>query len=844
MTSEKQRPHEEAVTAKLPSNTSDIIDTQQTTPNGKKKSESKLKSNLRLIGQSMFYSKKKGLKQTQSGTSDVVAHRKKAVPSIQNAIGYELMYENGICDLGNGRYSMTVGFDDINYQSAGKDDQVGIFQKYCELLEYYSPAVDIQVSIVNRYITEEAFKKSMLIPLINDDYDVLRKERNIVLAEQSVNSQNNIVSDKYITFTLSADNYEEAKRELTRILTDTKQNLKNIGCRSEALTGIERLSKIYDFFFPFEVFKFDYENLLYSNLTTKDYIVPDSLSFGSKQFEFNDTYGCTLFIKEFPNTITDRFIKDLSDINCQLTINLHFNSVPKTVALDLCDSKLSQMETRVLENNRKAKKYNDVPMIPRELQYSIDEAEGLRESINNLGMKMFKSTLVITVLASSPEQLKDNIERVKGVGRQHGCDITVATLLQKEGLNSSLLFGNNQLKENISRTMTSASAGIFIPFTTQELFQPGGIYYGINRDSHNVLSFNRKTLKNPNGVVLATPGSGKSFLCKREALDIFLSTNDHIIFLDPEREYGALTKMLGGQNVYLSLSSKNYINPFDINDNYADNDNPVSLKADFIISMVQLIAGGKQGLNQMALSIIDRCVNIVYMRYYSAKNKSPQSKMPTFPDFWNVLKEQPEQEAQDLAVALERYVTGNLNLFSHQSTVNLNNRIICFDVRDLGKQLRQLGMMIALDFIWNTITKNRENNIRTWLYFDEFYLFFSDDYSSQFFFELWKRARKWGAIPTGITQNVEDLLLSDTARRILSNTEFAILLNNSASDRQELANIFGLSERQLSYINNSSEGQGLIVAGKSIVPFEDKFPSDTNIYKVLTTKPDEVNVKL
>ena len=794
---------------------------------------------MRLIRDSLFYSKKK--QAVTSSESDTVK-KKKASNSIQNSIGYELIYENGLCDLGNGKYSVVIGFDDINYQSANKNDQLDIFQKYCEVLEYYSPDVSIQINITNRFINEDAFRKSMLIKGKNDNYNHLVRERNQILLAQSVKSTHNIVSDKFIVLTIKADSYENAQRDFQRLIADTQHNLKNLGCRSEELSGLSRCSALFDFFHPFDNFNFKYSNLLYNGLTTKDYVSPESLEFKKDRFEFNDNYGCVLFIKEFPTTITDRFIKDLSDLNCQLSINLHLNSVDKATALDLVDSQLSKMETRVLEINRKAAKYNDVPMIPREVQYAIDEAEELREAINNAGMKMFKATIVISVIADSLEKLKDNVERIQGVGRQHGCEIVKANLLQKEGLNSSLLIGNNQLENYVTRRLTSASAGMFIPFTTQELFQPGGIYYGLNYESHNVLSFNRKTLKNPNGVVLGTPGSGKSFTCKREIVDVFLSTNDSIIIIDPEREYSPVTKMLGGQNVFIDFSHDNYINPFDINDNYADKDNPIQLKSDFIISMIQLIAGGKQGLSQTALSIIDRCVNLTYLKYFNASNNKSKAVTPTFPDFWNVLKEQPEPEAQQLAVAIERYVTGNLNLFSHESSVDLNSRIICFDVRDLGKQMKTLGMLICLDFIWNKITENREKGIRTWLYFDEFYLFFNDEYSAQFFFELWKRARKWGAIPTGITQNVEDLLLSDTARRILSNTEFAIMLNNAASDRQELAHIFGLSERQLKYITNSSEGQGLIVAGKNTVPFIDKFPSDTSIYKVLTTKPEEVNI--
>lgn len=787
----------------------------------------------------MFYSKKKAENGSSTAKSDTVK-KKKAAASIQNAIGYDLMYENGICDLGDGRYSLTIGFDDINYQSASKEDQLNIFQKYCEVLEYYSTDTEIQVSVINRYISEEAFSQAVLLKPRGDSFDKFCTERNAILTQQSIHSENNIISDKYITITIRSDSYKNAHRDLMRLYTDTEQNFKEFDCSCFQLSGMERLTKIHEFFNPFIPFRFKYSNLLHSNLTTKDYIVPEALSFESKAFAFNNSYGCVLYIKDFPTSISDQFIKEISDVNCQLSINLHLNSVDKAKALDLVDSQLSKMETRKMEYYRRANKYKDVVMIPRELQYSIDEAEDLRNAINSSGMKMFKSTIIITVVAETKDKLKEYTERIKGIGRQYGCDLAVATYLQKEGLNSSLLLGNNQLKDTISRTLTSASAGMFVPFTTQELFVPGGIYYGINRESNNILCFNRKDMKAPNGVVLATPGAGKSFLCKREAFDVFLSSNDQIIFLDPEREYGALTSMLGGQNIFLSLSSNTYINPFEINENYAGDEdgNPVSFKADFITTMIQRIAGGKQGLSQMTLSIIDRCVNLIYEPYFRPSAK--KSKMPTFETFWNVLRDQPEQEARDLSVALERYVKGNLSVFSHEGNVNLNNRVVCLDIRDLGTQLKRLGMLIALDFIWNKITENREKGVRTWLYFDEFYLFFSDEYTSNFFCELWKRARKWGAIPTGITQNVDDLLMSDDARRILNNSEFAILLNNSAADRQELAHLFNLSKQQERYITNTSEGQGLLIAGKSKVPFEDKFPKDTSIYKVLTTKPDEV----
>ncbi|GHU82588.1 conjugal transfer protein TraE [Clostridia bacterium] len=781
----------------------------------------------------MFLSKKQGNIKTGKQIPT-----KQTSKTVQKSIDYINMFENGICDIGDGRYSITFSFDDISYHTAKKDDQLNIFQRYCELLEFFSPEIELQVSIVNRFINEDVFKKTMLLSHIGDSLDHLRTERNNILLQAATKGKNNVVSQKYFTITVRAETYEKAKTKLMRLEADVIQNFKTLGSAAHSLSGTERCEVLYNYFHPQEEFNFEYRDLLYNGLTTKDIISPSSLDFKKDTFSFDDNYSTVLYLKEYPNEISDNFIKELSEIGCSSCINIHMQSMDKSSSMDIIRSRIAMMENQLLEVQRKANKYNEVAMIPHELQYSLEEAEDLREAINSHGMKLFKMTLTISLSTTSENKLTEYIERVKAIGRQHSCNIMPISYLQNEGMNASLIIGNNAVKENIkslkfSRTLTSAAAGIFIPLTTQELYQSTGIYYGLNQISNNLIVFDRKKLKNPNGVVLGSPGSGKSFICKREILDVFISTRDSIIILDPEGEYGAIVQMLGGQVVALSNNSSNFINPFDINENYADKDNPLALKADFIISMIQQIC--RTILSDITLSIIDRCVNFTYAKFFTKKNCPP----PTFHDFWKMLKEQPEIEAQQLAVSLERYITGNLNIFSHASNVNLNSRIISFDVRDLGKQLKSLGMLVALDFIWNKITENRAKGVRTWLYFDEFYLFFNDEHSSNFFFELWKRARKWGAVPTGITQNVEDLLQSPVARRILSNTEFAFLLNQSASDRDELAHIYNISPHQMSYVTNSGEGEGLIIGGKAIIPFRDKFPKNTAIYKVLSTKFNE-----
>lgn len=405
-------------------------------------------------------------------------------------------------------------------------------------------------------------------------------------------------------------------------------------------------------------------------------------------------------------------------------------------------------------------------------------------------------------------------------------------------MNSTMPVGKNSIE--IQRTLTTASTGIFVPFTAQELFQEGGMYYGLNALSRNLIFFNRKTLKNPNGFILGTPGSGKSFSAKREIVNVLLNTEDEVLIIDPECEYVQLAKGFGGEIIHISAGSKAHINPLDITMDYADDDNPLLLKSEFVLSLCELLVGGRNGLTAAQKTVIDRACRMTYQSYFANPKKNP---VPTLKDFYGVLIEQPEKEAISIALSLELYIEGSLSVFANPTNIDTNNRLIVFDIRDLGKQLKTMGMLIVLDQIWNRITQNRALGKRTWIYIDEIYLLFQNEYSANYLFELYKRARKWGAIPTGITQNVEDLLVSDLARRMLSNTDFVMMLNQATSDRVELAALLNISNQQLSYVTNSQEGQGLLFAGNSIIPFIDKFPTDTELYSMMTTKIEEVTAQ-
>lgn len=754
-------------------------------------------------------------------------------------IKYKRMFEDGICEVENGLFSKTIKFSDINYQIARREDQVEIFSRYCEFLNYFDPSINIQITVHNKHINKEDFKAQMLIP-VGEDKDMLdkyRREYNSMLTEKALEGQNSILREKYLTFSVRATDYEAAIPALARIETDIITNFKSLGCDIKLMSGSERLEFLHKMFNPEDKYTFDYDYLVDSSLTTKDYVAPDSFDFTHKNYyEFGDYYGQTLYLKELPPDLSDKLITELSDIPCNLTITLHINSVEQEKAFALVKQKISFMEQQKIDEQKKALKAGyDVDMIPYELKYSLTEAEELLDDLQNKNQRMFKVTFIINTTAKDIDQLNDNIYQIMAAARKNNCKMGYLDYLQEKAMNSSMPVGKNHVE--IQRTLTTASTAIFIPFTTQELFQESGMYYGLNALSRNLIFFNRKTLKNPNGFILGTPGSGKSFSAKREMVNVLLNTDDEVLIIDPEREYAPLAEGFGGELIHISAGSKAHINPLDITMDYADNDNPLLLKSEFVLSLCELLVGGKSGLDAAQKTVIDRACKMTYQKYFANPGKHP---VPTLKDFYSVLKDQPEQEAVSIALSLELYIEGSLSVFANPTNIDTNNRLIVFDIRDLGKQLKTMGMLIVLDQIWNRITRNRAIGKRTWLYIDEIYLLFQNEYSANYLFELYKRARKWGAIPTGITQNVEDLLVSDLARRMLSNTDFVMMLNQAASDRAELATLLNISNQQLSYVTNSQAGQGLLFAGNSIIPFIDKFPTDTQLYSMMTTKIEEI----
>ena len=783
------------------------------------------------------------------------AGRRKA----QSSIFYLRMIEDGICEIEDGLYSKTITFDDINYQTARSVDQVAIFRQYCEFINYFDPSVHIQITVANQTIDKDEFRLKILYPLIGDKSDRYRKEINGILSGRALEGQNSLIRRKYLTFTVEAGDYSQAQQKLLRLESDIIINFKQLSGNNisiRALSGHERLELLYSIISPGEIFTFRYDNLVLNGLSTKDYITPDYFDFSEKNyFEMDDTVSSTLYIKDFPSELGDQLIRQISDIDCNLTINIHFTGIEQTDAVELVQRKLALMNQQKADETKRAiKGLYDTDYMPPELKYSITEAESLLEDLRNRNQRMYKVTVLINTSAKTLEALTDNVAKIMGVIRKNGCKGGFLSLEQEAGFNSSLPIGSCFV--NRARTMTTTSTAIFVPFTTQEIMHDNGVCYGTNPLSGNLIMVDRKILPNANGWMLGIPGSGKSMMAKGEQIHVMLRKDiektagdlirpgDDIIVIDPEAEYTELIKAFDGEVVKISADSRDYINPFDITDAYSDDEagrqNPIAMKSEFLLSLCELIISRNAGrIDSREISILDRVIGLTYRPYFLSK---PAARtLPTFRDFFRILKEQPEPEAKQLTLALELYTEGSLSLFSHHTTINTASQFLDFDISGLGGQLQTLGMLVVLDQIWNRITLNRGLGKRTWIYVDEIYLLFQNEYSSAFLKSLFKRARKWGAIITGITQNVEELLMSDDARTMLSNSEFICMLSQAKPDREQLSSLLNLSPEQISYVTNSGPGQGIIYCSGAVVPFVNRYPENTELHKLMTTKIEDIN---
>ena len=770
------------------------------------------------------------------------ARKNDGVPkTAQQSIPFDRMFPDGICRVGLDYYTKTIQFQDINYQLAQQEDKTEIFEEWCSFLNFFDSSVRFQLSFNNMATDVSDFEKSIAISHKNDGFDDVRDEYSEVLLHQMEEGNNGLTKTKYLTFGINAESMKTAKPRLIHIETDILNNFKRLGVQAKSLNGIERLELMHRQFHIGDdaKFHFDWKYLAGSGLSVKDFIAPSSFAFPTgRYFQIGDMYGCMSFLSIDASDISDRLLADFLSMESSQIVTMHIQSVDQNEAIKTIKHTITELDRSKIEEQKKAVRAGyDMDIIPSDLATYGKDAKALLKELQSQNERMFLLTFLVMNTGKTKQELENNVFQATSIAQKHNCNLVRLDYQQEQGLMSTLPLANNLIE--IQRGMTTSSTAIFVPFTTQELFQSGdeALYYGLNALSNNMIMVDRKKLKNPNALILGTPGSGKSFSAKREIANSFLVTDDDIIISDPESEYSPLVARFGGQVIKISPTSDQFINPMDINMNYSDDDNPIALKADFILSLCELIVGNKDGLRPVEKTVIDRCIRQIYQKYF--ENPGPEN-MPILGDLYQALLAQEEPEAKHVATALEIYVSGSLNVFNHRTNVELTNRLVCYDIKDLGKQLKKIGMLVVQDQVWGRVTENRSQGRSTRYYMDEMHLLLREDQTAAYTVEIWKRFRKWGGIPTGITQNVKDLLASKEVENIFENSDFIYMLNQAVGDRQILAKQLNISPHQLSYVTHSGEGEGLLFYGNVILPFVNRFPPNTELYRIMTTSLSEV----
>ncbi|MDD3138555.1 MAG: ATP-binding protein [Lachnospiraceae bacterium] len=759
----------------------------------------------------------------------------------QESIPFERMFPDGICRVGSDYYTKTIQFQDINYQLAQQEDKTEMFEEWCAFLNFFDSSVHFELSFMNMATDAERFGESIAISHKKDDFNSIRDEYSSMLFRQMESGNNGLTKTKYLTFGIHAESMKVAKPRLVHIEMDIINNFKRLGIIAHTMKGKERLELMHAQFHmgDNDMFLFEWKWLAETGLSVKDFIAPSSFEFkNGRTFRMGKMYGCMSFLSITASDISDRLLADFLSMESSQIVTMHLQSVDQNEAIKTVKRTITELDRSKIEEQKKAVRAGyDMDIIPSDLATYGKDAKALLRELQSQNERMFLLTFLIMNTGRTDQELENNFFQANSIAQKHNCNLTRLDFQQEQGLMSSLPLANNQVE--IQRGMTTSSTAIFVPFTTQELFQAGkeSLYYGLNALSNNLIMVDRKKLKNPNGLILGTPGSGKSFAAKREIANAFLVTDDDVIISDPESEYSPLVERFGGQVIKISPTSPHFINPMDINMNYSDDDNPIALKADFILSLCELIVGGKEGLQPVEKTVIDRCIHQIYQRYF--EHPEPEN-VPLLEDLYDSLLEQDEPEARHVATALEIYVHGSLNVFNHRTNIDITNRLVCYDIKDLGKQLKKIGMLVVQDQVWGRVTENRFVGKSTRYYMDEMHLLLRDEQTAAYTVEIWKRFRKWGGIPTGITQNVKDLLASKEVENIFENSDFIYMLNQAVGDRQILAKQLNISPHQLSYVTHSGEGEGLLFFGNVILPFVDRFPTDLEMYKIMTTKLSEV----
>ena len=766
------------------------------------------------------------------------AAKGRAALSAQQTIPYTAMHPDGVCQLPGGLYTKTVEYEDINYSVASTEDQTAIFSGWSSFLNYFDSALPFQLSFVNRR-SHSGSRYKVNIPMAQDRFDSIRGEFVGMLKRQIARSNNGIERSKYITFGVPAEGLAAARPRLERVEADVVGNFQRLGVPSAPLDGRERLALLHSQMHPASrvPFRFSWKDIPQTGMGTKDFIAPDSFDFRqARAFRVGRCWGAASYLQILASELSDRLLREILELDAELTVTMHIQTVDQLKAIKTIKGKISDIDKMKVEEQKKAVRSGyDPDILPPDLiTFSKDAAELLTD-LQSRNERMFLLTFTVVNLAPSRQRLENDIFTVSGIAQKYNCALKRLDWQQEQGFVSSLALGYNEVA--IQRGMTTSSTAIFIPFMTRELRMDGqALYYGMNALSHNVIMADRKKLKSANGMYLGSTGSGKSFAAKRELINVFLATRDRIVIVDPMGEYAPLVRRLDGQVIEIVPDSPNHINPMDIQLTANGDESPLSMKADFLLSLCELVVGGKEGLQPVEKTVIDRCVRLVYRELALGLSTA---KVPLLQDLYEELLKQPEPEARRVATALELYCTGSLNLFNHPTNVKTDSRVVCVVLKGMGENLRKIAMHITNDFVTAAVNTNYQNGLATWCYFDEFHILLRDPLTASYFVAVWKMLRKKGCVPSALTQNVKDLLASREIENILDNTDFMILLSQAQSDRAILAKQLGISEHQLSYITHSNSGEGLLFYGNVTIPFVDRFPRG-EIYDLLTTRPEDL----
>lgn len=758
--------------------------------------------------------------------------------TVQNTIPYLVMHRDGICEVTENYFTATIQFFDVNYSLADFDEKNEIFSKYCDLLNSFDNTVKFEITIESQTRSKESLVREIRIPKQDDDFDEIRQEYSDMLTDKLIHSKLGEVR-KYLTFGTVCHSYHDACSKLYGIRNSIVKLFAAFDVEARMLSGYERLETIYYSLNPYreQPFAFDWNAMLHAGMDTKDFIAPTSLKFYKQNFEIGDAVGAVWGINILAGELSDTILQDFLELQSLYCVNFHAEPLDQGTALKFVRHKLTSVNQMKVDEQKKASQAGyDPDILPAAIKMYIDDIEKLLDDLNSKNERLFHLSLSVRGYAHDKEKLKLLEEELKRIAVKNNCALFPFDYRQEQTLMSTLPLGVNL--NPVSREMHTSGIAVFVPFSTRELFQDGqATYYGLNSISGNMIRANRTRLKNPNGLILGTPGSGKSFSVKREILDSFLTTSDDIIICDPEGEYYPLVRELKGQLIRIASDSEDFINPMDIsidNFTYENQLDVIGFKSNFLISFCEIIVGGRYGLSSEERSVIDKCVKRIYIDFI--EHQPSVEKMPTLSDLQYELMAEGDV-ALRVVNSLEMFINGSQNLFNHRTNIDLSNRIICFDIKDLGEQLKKVGMLIVQDTVWNRVSSNRGSTRRTRYYIDEFHLLLKDEQTAKYSVEIWKRFRKWGGIPTGITQNVKDLLSSQEIENIFDDSDFVYMLNQAAGDRDILAEKLHISKELMKYVTGSEAGHGLIRYGKEILPFSDDFPTDTKMFRLMDTKP-------